>query len=561
MGGSEEADNSLKDASTAFRSAEAKHTLATRDRDHLREQIDVELLSERLERYEESEKILEESEDYLESAKVDDDVLNQIELAFLDNERDQATARNAAASIKTTALGDICLRIAHKDHHLAVDEVLNMQVDNEIELVVPGVVGIRVSAGPDSKKLTDRRLITQEIYERLCEDAGVADLNEARRVAQKRRDAVRDREEARKAIKRDIRDLTPDILRGKITKLAESIAAYPLERHEDPPLPSTFEEAEGIVVTLAREVEDLQFELRSCEVAATKARKESGQAKANEAELEARRKVAFASKDEADKRLDLARSSKPDKELVGELALAQSQFELAFKALQETECQLEAADPDSLQTRLENVRNTRGRAYREHESNKEKQNALQASLDFRSEKGLRTQHEEAIGQLRQVQRDHDRTEARAMAAKLLYETFEMHRRKAHQRYIEPLKERIDQLGRIVYGPTFAAELSEDLQVVRRTLDGTTLELDQLSTGTREQLGVLSRLACAMIVSPEDGGAPVMIDDALGWSDPRRLESMGAAIAAAGKQCQVVVLTCTPGRYSHVGNAKVVPLIP
>ena len=107
------------------------------------------------------------------------------------------------------------------------------------------------------------------------------------------------------------------------------------------------------------------------------------------------------------------------------------------------------------------------------------------------------------------------------------------------------------------------ELDGDLQVVRRTLDGTMLDVYQLSTGAREQLGVLSRLACATIVSPMDGGAPVMIDDALGWSDPQRLQGMGAAIAAAaaaaGKQCQVIVLTCTPGRYSHVGNAQVVSL--
>ena len=103
------------------------------------------------------------------------------------------------------------------------------------------------------------------------------------------------------------------------------------------------------------------------------------------------------------------------------------------------------------------------------------------------------------------------------------------------------------------------ELDEDLKVVRRTLDGTTLDVDQLSTGAREQLGVLSRLACATIVSPMDGGAPVMIDDALAWSDPQLLQGMGAAIAAAGKQCQVVVLTCTPGRYSHVGSTQVVSL--
>jgi len=51
----------------------------------------------------------------------------------------------------------------------------------------------------------------------------------------------------------------------------------------------------------------------------------------------------------------------------------------------------------------------------------------------------------------------------------------------------------------------------------------------------------------------------VLDDALGWSDPERLARMGAAIAAAGRECQVIVLTCTPGRYSHVGNAEVVSL--
>ena len=45
-------------------------------------------------------KILTEAEVYLESAKVDDDVLDRIEQAYLNNERAQATARNAAASIE-----------------------------------------------------------------------------------------------------------------------------------------------------------------------------------------------------------------------------------------------------------------------------------------------------------------------------------------------------------------------------------------------------------------------------------------------------------------------------
>jgi uncharacterized protein YhaN len=68
------------------------------------------------------------------------------------------------------------------------------------------------------------------------------------------------------------------------------------------------------------------------------------------------------------------------------------------------------------------------------------------------------------------------------------------------------------------------------------------------------------LACASIVAV-DGGAPVIIDDALGWTDPHRLERIGAAIAVAGRTCQVIVLTCTPGRYASVGEASVVRLTP
>ena len=89
-------------------------------------------------------------------------------------------------------------------------------------------------------------------------------------------------------------------------------------------------------------------------------------------------------------------------------------------------------------------------------------------------------------------------------------------------------------------------------------DGVTLDFADLSTGAKEQLGMISRLACASIVAA-DGGAPVIFDDALGWSDPRKLERMGAAISKAGRSCQIIVLTCTPGRYASVGDASVIQL--
>jgi len=111
----------------------------------------------------------------------------------------------------------------------------------------------------------------------------------------------------------------------------------------------------------------------------------------------------------------------------------------------------------------------------------------------------------------------------------------------------------------VFGPDFEVELDEqDLSVVSRTLNGRTIPFASLSIGAKEQIALISRLACATIVAP-DGGVPVILDDALGNSDPQRLATMGAALAVAGRQSQIIVLTCQPDRYEHVGGARTVRL--
>ena len=52
----------------------------------------------------------------------------------------------------------------------------------------------------------------------------------------------------------------------------------------------------------------------------------------------------------------------------------------------------------------------------------------------------------------------------------------------------------------------------------------------------------------------EGGAPVIIDDALGYSDPRRLRRMNNAFARAGEDSQVLVLTCYPDRFSRIPDS-------
>jgi uncharacterized protein YhaN len=99
-------------------------------------------------------------------------------------------------------------------------------------------------------------------------------------------------------------------------------------------------------------------------------------------------------------------------------------------------------------------------------------------------------------------------------------------------------------------------MKTDLTIAERTLYGRTVPFESLSKGAQEQIGIITRLACAMIVS-KDGGVPIIIDDALGYTDSKRLEAMGAVLALAGRECQVIILTCMPDRYRYVGGAKVI----
>ena len=129
---------------------------------------------------------------------------------------------------------------------------------------------------------------------------------------------------------------------------------------------------------------------------------------------------------------------------------------------------------------------------------------------------------------------------------------------AREAYSAPLREGIVGLGRKVFGADFAVELDDDLGIATRTLDGRTLPYRSLSVGAREQLGVLARLACALLVDPVEG-VPLLFDDTLGHADPERLRAMAGVLALAGDRCQIIVLTCMPDRFAQVAGARVVQI--
>lgn len=219
----------LDAAQAAVSIAEAEQRRADEDRDHHRNRIEVEQLSECRERIVEAEQELHTADMVLESVQIDDDLLQQIERAHLA----VVSAEAAAASVETTALRDLSININDEEVVLGSGETQHTVVDEDALLVVPDLAEIRVRAGTGSQSLSTQRRHAHEEFRRLCETAGVADQSEARQAAQERKDAARRRQDALDTIARDPRDLTVDVLQGKIAGLTERVKAYAADRPED----------------------------------------------------------------------------------------------------------------------------------------------------------------------------------------------------------------------------------------------------------------------------------------------------------------------------------------
>ncbi|WP_151525655.1 AAA family ATPase [Serinicoccus kebangsaanensis] len=260
--------------------------------------------------------------------------------------------------------------------------------------------------------------------------------------------------------------------------------------------------------------------------------------------------------------LDQQRAQLPDSELddratehEAALAEAQARAAQARQAMSDADVEGLAAQVRAHEAALARLRSERERA-RDH------LHALTGQVELAASEGRRELYELAEAGLDEAERRLAAVDRRARAVRHLRGALHEHRDSAHRAYVRPFTDVLERLGRRVYGDSFAVTVDQRLSVQARTLHGTTVPFDELSGGAKEQLGILARIAVAHLVDPTQG-VPVVIDDALGYSDPQRLEQMGGIFAGGAgadpRDVQVILLTCTPDRYASIPDAQTVRL--
>ncbi len=79
--------------------------------------------------------------------------------------------------------------------------------------------------------------------------------------------------------------------------------------------------------------------------------------------------------------------------------------------------------------------------------------------------------------------------------------------------------------------------------------------ERLSDGTKEQIAVLVRLAMGAMLCERGQEVPIILDDALVFSDDTRIEQMFNALTRAGKNQQVIVFTCRTRTFETLGGRR------
>ena len=252
--------------------------------------------------------------------------------------------------------------------------------------------------------------------------------------------------------------------------------------------------------------------------------------------------------------LTAARKITSDKALTETLTAAQEQARLTQAEADRAHAALAERNPEQVHTEAEGTRVALTTARDRLENNIRRRAELNGQLQGLGRQQRQTEVDSLTIKEHQLARRVTGLEQRARSAKLLYQTLLAHLDHVRQSYVAPFTTQIDRIGRGVFGQDLHVEIDSTLSVVARQLNGSRLEWDQLSSGAREQLGLIVRLAAARLIDPDDG-VPVILDDALVYSDPVRVRHVLAEIAQSAQTSQIVVFTSAPERYDSVPGAQ------
>lgn len=550
-----------KDFDASDRNRKAADTLVAlrrADFDYFNNKLHLDQLGERKERIDQARQNASQAEALLTINKVDDYALKTIQ----DAERSLLTAsaqlQTGAPSVLLRGLTDCRLSVDNAEVDLSKGDVRTISVADRSLLTIPDVLEVEITAGSSSEGLSRKVEDARRSLDDVCRKAGVSCPSEARTAFEERREATRHLESKTQVEKENLRDLTYEELDKKLLGLQQAVPGYLAKRVADPTICPDLESARqerGRAEVLQQELVK-RWETARVFLDTTRIARDGLKNRHQESRVQ----LNLLSEDlnRIREELDRARKNVSDGALETSLVNVVQAVASEDTKVRAADSSLKVKNPERVKILAQTAKGSLVTTQNRRSVAQTEVIEVRTRLSIHGEEGLHEKLHAAQIRLERLETDNNSLFRRAFVTRYLFETMREERDSARRAYVAPLKQKIDHLGRLVFDDSFEVDISDELQITSRTVNDITVPFESLSGGTREQLSLIFRSACSMIVA-KDGGAPLVLDDALGYTDPERLRLMGAVLAQAAKECQIVIFTCVPERYGNIGEASVVSL--
>lgn len=420
-------------------------------------------------------------------------------------------------------------------------ESLSVPVLDEYSIELPEQLRITITPPASSKTGTDEVTALRNELRGLLEETGFETVSHLRQAYSAHQESVANIERLKQRRSDRRGGVSADELRDELSQKRSWLEAQSTAVEGD------IDELTKEDAVAATAVESAEAVLRSHEQDAASLRDELSRLNG---QIDSQESV----KGKADKALSAARELTPDKEVEKAVSDAQKAVEDADKAFQKAQRKLDASGGSEILADFEHLSQHVTGLHKQLDELKSKVKVNTAVLESKNRTGIQAGLDEAESELDRANRESASLHARADGARLLEEVLLRHQTSMRAQYVAPFKDALDRLGRALYqDPTFDITLENDLTISHRRRDGITVSFDNLSTGAKEQLAILIRLATASLVSLDDT-VPVMFDDTLGYSDPRMLHRTVSLIDSTETSGQVIIFTANDERFAGLADA-------
>lgn len=408
--------------------------------------------------------------------------------------------------------------------------------DGQTQLVVPGI-GV-ISLRSNRAQSGDVRLEkAEERQHALLASMGVATLAEARaRQAQAQQIDARMRE-----LQGSLSSLAP----AGLAKLREEVAAQALAGAE---LVEPEGDAAALRVALAaavRERSEARLALR-----------EAGPVRGRAEDAVVAAETALATLRAEQAHLE-AQLGPDDQRGARELALSE---ELADRSRQADEAaaraaelQASAIDLVSAEAALKRARSVQSSAEQQIVALREIIAGLNAEIRARSDEAVEESWRETADAFSAAKLRVAAFEKEVATLQRLSTALDEARTEARELYLKPVMAELGPLLGLLFDDVSVTFDERTLLPQRISRNGQEEEVERLSGGMREQLSVLTRLAFARLLARDGRPAPVILDDALVYSDDDRIEKMFDALHRQSRDQQIIVFSCRQRAFQKLGG--------